>query len=274
MRLIRVLPAALILFSPVYAFAQPTSVFAPGQEATEYVSRTDYFSINFVGQPTVRDITYPTEYRITLPARVYTSVVGKNTYSITVVDYRDAMKIHAARNDKCAEDAGANKPGLTPQQRRDAVGDACQDDGPEEMHGAIVYATWNLVQKATKVTHLADYNTDVVQGNEVHIINPDESRTYATIHMHENRLYITQATVPKNAPAANWFQISLRFLDAQYNPVRYTWDGFVMYANGRPTPRAGQGGGGQRGQQGGQGAQGQGQGRQGGQGAGQGQPGR
>ena len=273
MRLIRLLPAALILLSPVHAFAQVTSVFAPGQEATEYVSKADYFSIDFVGQPTVRDFTYSTEYRISLPARVYTSVVGKNTYSETVVDYRDAMKIHAARNDKCAEDAGANKPGLTPQQKRDAVGDACQDDGPEEMHGAIVYATWNLIQKATKVTHLADYNTDVVQGNEVHIINPDESRTYATIHMHENRLYITQATVPKNAPAANWFQISLRFLDAQYNPVRYTWEGFQLYANGRPTARAGQGGGGQ----GGQGAQGQGrqggQGR-GGQGAGQGQPGR
>ena len=36
---------------------------------------------------------------------------------------------HAARNAKCAEDAGANKPGLTAQQRHDAVGDACQDEG-------------------------------------------------------------------------------------------------------------------------------------------------
>jgi hypothetical protein len=267
MRLIRLIPAALILLSPVCASAQAPSIFAPGQEATDYVNRADYFSINFIGQPTVREITYPTEYRISLPGRVYTSVVGRNTYTVTVVDYRDAVKIHEARNAKCAEDAGANKPGLTQQQRRDAVGDSCQDDGPEEMHGAIVYATWNFIQKAAKVTHLADYNTDLVQGNEIHVINPDESRTYATIHMHENRLYITQATVPKGAPAANWFQISLRFLDAQYNAVRYTWDGFQLYANGRPTPRTGQGGGGQ----GGQGQGGQGQGRQGG-GRGQVQP--
>ena len=239
---LRIFVAALLVISPGYAFAQAQSIFAPGQEATDYVSRTDYFSVNFPTAPTIQEITYPTEYRITLPGRVYSSNAGRNRYSVTVIDYRDAMKIHEARNTKCAEDAGANRPGLTPQQRRDAVGDACQDDGPEEMHGAIMFATWNFVQKAAKVTHLADYNTDLVQGNEVHLINPDESRTYATIHMHENRLYITQATVPRNAPAANWFQISLRFLDAQFRPVRYTWDGFQLYANGRPTPRTQQGG--------------------------------
>ena len=43
--------------------------------------------------------------------------------------------------------------------------------------------------------------------------------------MHENRLYIAQATVPKNAPAANWFQISIQFLDEQYKPVRYSYAG-------------------------------------------------
>jgi hypothetical protein len=267
MRPIRLIPAALVLLSPLYAFAQAPSIFAPGQEVTDYVSKTDYFSVNLPAAPKIQEITYPSEYRITLPGRIYTTDAGRNHYSVTVIDYRDAIKIHEARNAKCMEDAGANRPGLTPQQRRDAVGDACQDDGPEEMHGAIMYATWNFIQKAAKVTHLADYNTDLVQGNEIHTINPDESRTYATVHMHENRLYITQATVPRGAPAANWFQISLRFLDAQYNPVRYTWDGFQLYANGRPTPRAGQGGGGQ----GGQGPGAQGQGRQGGA---QGQPAR
>jgi len=271
MRLIPLVSTVLVLSGAVHAFAQGPSIFVPGQEATEYVSRTDYFSVNFPTAPKIQEITYPSEYRVTLPGRVYSADAGRNHYSVTVIDYRDAIKIHEARNAKCAEDAGANRPGLTPQQRRDAVGDACQDDGPEEMHGAIMYATWNFVQRAAKVTHLADYNTDLVQGNEIHVINPDESRTYATVHMHENRLYITQATVPKNAPAANWFQISLRFLDPQFNAVRYTWDGFQLYANGRPTPRAGQGGQG-RGAQG-QGGQGQGAQGQGGP-RGQGQPAR
>ena len=99
-----------------------------------------------------------------MPGRVYTSNVGKSRYTVTVIDYRDAQKIHAARNVKCFEDAGANKPGLTAQQRNDAVGDACQDDGVKDMRGAMMFATWNIVQKAAKVTHLAYYNSDLIEG--------------------------------------------------------------------------------------------------------------
>ncbi len=244
MRVNAVLPALLLCVSgPAFA-----------QEPMDYVSKTDYFSINFIGQPKIQEITYPTEYRITLPGRAYTSDAGRNHYKITVIDYRDAMKIHAVRNDKCFADAGADRPGLTAAQRRDLVGDACQDDGAKEVRGAMMYATWNFVQKAAKVTHLAYYNSDLIEGNEIHTINPDESRTYAVIHMHENRLYVAEATVPKGAPAANWFQISLRFLDDQFNPVRYQMIGLHIYSNGMPKPpRANQGG------QGGQGAQAQGQ---------------
>ena len=160
--LVPFVPAALIMLSPGPAFAQGLQ----GQDAISYVSKTDYFSIDFPTEPKVQEITYPTEYRITLPGRVYTSEAGRNRYTVTVIDYRDAVKIHLARNAKCFEDAGANRPGLTPQQRRDAVGDRCQDDGPEEMRGAIEYATWNFVQKAAKVTHLANYNLDVVEATK------------------------------------------------------------------------------------------------------------
>jgi hypothetical protein len=264
MRLIQLVPAALLLLSPAYAFGQAPSIFAPGQEATDYVSKTDYFSINFPTEPKIQEITYPDEYRITLPGRVYTADAGRSHYKVTVIDYRDALKLHAARNAKCIEDAGGNRPGLTAAQRHDLLGDACQDDGVKDVRGAMMYATWNFVQKAAKVTHLATYNTDVIEGNEIHTINPDESRTYAVIHMYENRLYIAEATVPKNAPAANWFQISIRFLDEQYNPVRYQYSGLMVYSNGYPKPP--------RANQGGQGQGAQGQGRQGGQGAGQ--PGR
>jgi len=57
--------------------------------------------------------------------------------------------------------------------------------------------------------------------------------------------------VPKTAPAANWFQISIQFLDEQYKPVRYTYYGLQIYSNGYPKPpRAGQNGQGGRGAQG------------------------
>ena len=54
MRLIRLVPAALILCMAAPAF---------GQEWIEYYSRPDAFLVNFPKQPQVRDIPYPTEFR-------------------------------------------------------------------------------------------------------------------------------------------------------------------------------------------------------------------
>ena len=228
MRLTAIVPAALLLFTTVPAFAQ--------ESITDYVSKLDYFSINMPSEPKIAEIKWADEYRIMLPARVYTAEQGRNHYTVTVVDYRDAPKIHAARNVQCIHEAGADKPGLTQQQRRDLIGDSCQDETVKDIRGAMMWATWNIVEKAAKVTHLAHYNIDVIEGHEVHTINPDESRTYAAIHMYENRLYIAEATVPKGAPASNWFQISLRFLDEQFRPVRYQYSGLMTYSNGYPKP--------------------------------------
>lgn len=209
---------------------------AIAQDPTEFVSKTDYFSIAFPTTPAVEEITFPTEYRITLPGRVYTSEARGNRYRVTVVDYRNAVQIHQARNKKCEADALKGRTGLSPAEIRNIAGDQCQDDGPEDVRGAMMWATWNFVQKATKVTHLAHYNSDLVEGHEVHTINQDETRSYAIVHMHENRLYIAEALVPKGRPPANWFQVSIRFLDDQFKPVRYSWQGTMLYSNGYPKP--------------------------------------
>jgi hypothetical protein len=204
---------------------------ALGQEWADFVSKTDYFSISFPTQPKVEDITYPTEYRITLPGRLYSSVDNRGgRYSVTVVDYRNAVQMHLDRNKKCVAAGGD--------------GDQCQDDGPEEMRGVLVYASWNFMNRpGVKLTHYAHYNSDRIEGHEIHLTNADGSRTFATVHMHEDRLYILEATVPKGAPAPGRFQISVRFLDSQLRPVRYEWDGTRLYSNGYPAPpRAGQGG--------------------------------
>lgn len=205
--------AALILFVSVPSF---------GQAWTEYVSRQDFFRISFPGQPKVQEITYPTEYRITLPGRVHSYESGPSRYSVTVVDYRDALKLHTERNKKC-QAAGGD-------------GDQCQDDGPEEMRGALIYASWNIIKRDGKVTHFAHFNSDRIEGHEIHLTNPDGSRTFAAIHMHEDRLYILEATVPRGAPAPGLFHISVRFLDNQGNPVRYEWVGTQIYSNGYPRP--------------------------------------
>ena len=75
---------------------------AAAQEPFDYVSKLDYFSINMPAPPKVEETTYPDEYRLApLPARVYTADQGRNHYKVTVVDYRDVAKMHAARNAQC-----------------------------------------------------------------------------------------------------------------------------------------------------------------------------
>jgi len=198
-------------------------VFAQGGRWTRYVSEQDYFAITFPGEPSVEEIVYPTEYRIELPARVYSLDNRGNRYSVTVVDYSNAIEIHLARNARCRAEGGD--------------GDQCQDDGPEEMRGAIVYASWNLMNReGVDVNHYAHYNSDRVEGHNVRLTNADGSRTNATIHMHEDRLYIIESTVPPRAPAPGIFQISMQFLDDEYQAVRYDWVGTRLYSNGYPTP--------------------------------------
>jgi len=62
MRLISLITAVIILVvtGPLLA-----------QNWIDYTSRTDFFHVNFPGEPKVQDITYSTEYGITLPGRLY-----------------------------------------------------------------------------------------------------------------------------------------------------------------------------------------------------------
>ncbi len=56
--------------------------------------------------------------------------------------------------------------------------------------------------------------SDLVAGLLVELTNnADQSRTFASIYMHENRLVITEATVPKGYPPPTIFQQSLGWLD-------------------------------------------------------------
>ena len=78
MRLISLVPAAFVLLIAGSAFAQ---------EWIEYVSRADFFSVNFPAQPEVRDIKWETEYGLTLPGRMHIHTDGRSRYSVTVIDY-------------------------------------------------------------------------------------------------------------------------------------------------------------------------------------------
>ena len=203
---------------PLIALTGCLSAPAFAQEWIEYSNQKDFFSITIPGQPTVREITYQTEYAITLPARVYTYESKGSRYSVTVVDYTDAERKHADLVKNCKAAGGD--------------GDSCNDRTNGDVRGAILYATWNLIHKAAKVTHLAYTNADRVEGNELYLTNTDGSRTFASIYMHENRLYIVDGTVPANSPPPMLFQQSMGFLDKEGKRIRYN----ATYSNGFPAP--------------------------------------
>src|SRR5437870_11935171 len=103
------------------------------QEWTDYTSKTDFFHVNFPGDPKVQDINYQTEYGITLPGHVYTVASGPSPYSVTVGDYADPEKTHTAKAAQSKNDDGES----------DACGNLRRGDVPR----AIVYASSHALQQ-------------------------------------------------------------------------------------------------------------------------------
>ena len=210
MRRISIIAAALSLFISGPSFAQ---------EWIEYASQADFFSVNFPSEPKVQNITYTTEYGITLPARVYSSAEGRNRYSVTVVDFTETEKIHAERSKKCLATG--------------AYPDVCTDHARLDLRGAIDYVVWSFFQRDAKITFYAYYNLDLVEGRQLQLTSPDGSRTFVAINMHENRLYIAEGNVPKSAPQPALFQQSMGFIDKDGKRIRYE----TIYSNAYPPPR-------------------------------------
>jgi hypothetical protein len=213
---------------------------AVAQEWQEYVNTQDGFKLNFPGQPTLTETTWKTQLNYILPAHVYSADRGREHYSITVVDYRgleqqgiERSKTCPPGNAQCRENAGpVIGPGYWKQDER----------------GAIVYATFKLLQRDAKLTSLAWEWQDMVEGHLIQLTNnADQSRTFAYVAMHENKLYILEGTVPKGYPEPGLFQQSLGWVDKDGNGIRYqniysnSYHGMGVYP---VPPRAGARGGG------------------------------
>jgi len=173
------------------------------QEWSTYSNRLDRFEVNFPGQPKVEEIKWPSEYGAVFPGRVYSLEQNGGRYSVTVIDYTDAERIHAAR---------------TNHTEADSLPIYWQVD----VQASIAYAATKFRQRpGVKVTYDAFHYIDLVSGHQLQMTNPDQSRTFAGIYLHESRLYILEATVPAKAPPPGLFQQSLGFLDAAGKKVRY-----------------------------------------------------
>jgi len=183
------------------------SSLASAQAFIQFSSPTDFFAVNFPGEPAVRSIAWMSEHDIPLPARVYSVDNARGRFSMTVVDYKDVEKLHTERSLQC--------------QKAKGEGDACMNSWRNDVAGAVVWATRQLLERDAKMTFYGWYAADLVSGHQLQLLNPDQSRTFATVNMHATRLYILEGTVPRGAPAPGLFQQSLMFLDEKGNTIRY-----------------------------------------------------
>ena len=216
MRRISVTAATLMLLMSRPSFAQ---------EWIQYASKADLFGVNFPVEPKVQQTPYATEFGLTLPSRLYSADSGASRYSVTVVDYADAEKLHTARVEECRKKGGD--------------GDLCQNEWRGDVQGSIVHASWKFIQRNAKVTYFAWAVTDNVEGQRVQLMNPDGSRTFAAIYRHGTKLYILEATVPRGAPAPGLFQQSLMWLDEEGKPIRYRSLYTTGYSDGWKFPAPG-----------------------------------
>ena len=177
MNLARLILAVFILFVSRPSFAQ---------EWIEYKDRQEHFQINFPGQPTVRDTTYKSELDEDLPTRVYTAKEGPATYTLTVVNYKDAE---------------AN-----------------------DWRGAQIWAAWQMRKRGGEVTLETYAQTDRIGGIQLQITNPDRTRSYIGIHPHMRRLYIMEASAPPDYPPPSDFPQTISILDDEGRAIRYDLD--------------------------------------------------
>ena len=208
----------LISIALVLPFAGALSA----QEWIEFANRADRFTCNFPSQPKVTQTTYRSEHGAELPARVYSASEGQNKYSVTVVDYGQVQRILTEKAKSCP--AGA-EPCLG------APGD--EGHWKADLRGALVYASWKLMQRDAKLTSFVWNTVDLVEGNQLQLTNnSDKSRTFAGIYLHENKLYIIEGTVPAGYPEPGLFQQSLGWLDENGMGLRYQ----SYYSNYYPAP--------------------------------------
>ena len=208
---------------------------ASAQEWEHYTYVDDGFSVLFPSTPEIDNFTWTSEVGYQLPARTYRATRGQERYSATVVDYRSLEQQGIERAKGCPPAAETCIGGNGSPSPSTGAGYWKMDS-----RGAMTFAVKELLTRpGVTISDLSFQFVSVVSSYAVHLDNSDQSRTYATVSMHENRLYIFEATVPENGPAPLLFQTSGGFVDENGEGIRYL-DYYVNGVHGlRQSPRPG-----------------------------------
>ena len=198
------------LISSVLVLALSSSTFA--QEWEEFFSKEERFTCNFPGKPVITETTWTSQFGAILPARIYSGTSGPGKFSVTVVDYNPIQRLLSERSMSCP-------PGTETCQ---GIHDWGLGYWKNDVRGAVVFAANKFMQRDVKVVNVMANFADLVAGQELQLTNnKDQSRIFASIYMHDNRLIILEANVPKNYPPPTIFQQSLSWLDENGTRVRY-----------------------------------------------------
>jgi hypothetical protein len=198
------------LISSMLVVALSGTAFA--QEWDEFLSKEERFTCNFPGTPTITETTWTSQFGAILPARVYSGTQGTGKFSITVVDYNPIQRLLSERSMSCP-------PGTETCQ---GIHDWGLGYWKNDVRSAVVYAASKFFQRDAKIVNVMANFADLVAGQEVQLTNnADQSKTFASIYMHDNRLIILEATVPRNYPPPTIFQQSLGWLDENGVRIRY-----------------------------------------------------
>lgn len=194
------------------------------QEWIEYQNNEDGFKVNFPGTPTITDMPWVTEQGYVIPARIYSAAMGGGKYAMTVVDYTVIERLGMERSEKCPIGAETCQ-GQPAGGLRNAIGPGY---ATQEIRDGLVFASFKYLQRdGAKLTEYLWNWEDLVEGHQIHLTNVDGSRTFVFIAMHENKLYILDATVPKGYPEPGLFQQSLGWVDKDGRGIRYQ----AIYSN-------------------------------------------
>jgi len=180
----------LIILSLVFCICES----AVAQRWISYESPTDGFRIAAPGEFVIDEFDFETEYGIVVPARVFSHNNDNGRYSVTVVDYREAQRLH----DERLEEIGALYQPIYAQV---------------DVRGSIAYMAKRIRDRANTVDYDAYHYISRIEGHQLQTTNPDHTRTFAALYLYMSRLYVIEATVVPNVAPPGMFQQSLEFID-------------------------------------------------------------
>jgi hypothetical protein len=178
----------LSFFAAAVVACLSSAVYA--QAWSEYINRQEFFTVNFPGDPAVKEIPYKTEKGTNLKAKVFTAnapagSITAGRYAMTVVDYSSA---------------------------------------PGELSTAVAEAA-KIYRAKGNPTYDDTGNVDRIRTQRQTIETSNMTYIMTEILAHGTRLYIVEAETAMNVPPPAQFQASVQILDENGQRIRYENDG-------------------------------------------------